>query len=158
MGKTYLKQTSKPTNHKPIKQKTEGSCVKKHLKTHTCQALRNLRPKEQTGRRLKCQQCHGGSQDMEDSRTQSTGPPEDREKEHTMKQRRGRHQKASGYWRGEEGSRWIFKVYDSGNLCLSIWITHQRGNFLQIFWGFPIPNCIAIILFRALLNEIWEIF
>lgn len=37
---------------------------------------------------------HGGQQD-----------PEHREKEHTMKQRRGRHQKASGYWRGEEGSR-----------------------------------------------------
>lgn len=108
------------------KKKTEGSCVKKHIKT--CQGLRNLKPKEQTGRRFKCQQRHGGSQDMEDSRTQSTGLPDDRGKEYTMKQRRGWHQEASGYWKGEQGSRWIFEVYDSDNLCLSIWIAHQRGN------------------------------
>lgn len=59
---------------------------------------------------------------------------------------------------GEVGNRWDFQLYDSEKLWLSMWIAHQRVNFLQIFWGFPISSCVAIILLRALLNEIWEIF
>lgn len=137
------------------KKKTKRIWVKKHIKTH--QGLRNFRAKEQRGRRLKPQECHRGSQDTEDSRTQSTGLQRTAVK-NTMKQSSGHHQEASEYWKGEEESRWISQAYDPDNLCLSIQIAHQRGNLLQTFWGFPIPNCIAIILFRALLNEIWEIF
>jgi len=45
--------------------------------------------------RLKCQQYPGGSQDMKDSRTQSMGLPEDRKKEHAVKQRWGQQKQGS---------------------------------------------------------------
>jgi len=56
-------------------------------------------------RQIKMPAMSWGITRHEDSRTRSTGSPEDRLGKYTMKQRRGQHQGASGYWEGEEGSR-----------------------------------------------------